>query len=62
MYFNFSCGVHVVGSLLYLIKGSGEVQEWAKVTTKDTEKKDIEGKTNRGYYRSFDEVELEAPQ
>ena len=26
----FSCGVQIAGTLLYLIKGSATVQEWAK--------------------------------
>ena len=43
--FWISCGVHVVGSLLYLVKGSDQEQAWAvpvqekKVITKEIEKK-----------------------
>ena len=50
------------GSLLYLLAGSDEVQDWAVVTTNNEEKEEdteSSGKTNLGYYRSFDEAELE---
>jgi hypothetical protein len=61
----FSCGVHVVGSLLYLLAGSDQVQAWAAITNNKTEEEHVEteannkGQTNLGYYRSFDEAELE---
>ena len=61
----FSCGVHVVGSLLYLFAGSDQVQAWAAVSNNNNEEEHVEieantkEKTNLGYYRSFDEAELE---
>ena len=28
------CGVHILGSLLYLLKGSAELQDWAVAKSK----------------------------
>ena len=62
-----SCGVHIGGSLLYLVAGTDQVQAWAEVT-EDSKKKDVtengneRGEINNGYYRSFGEQELEEIQ
>jgi len=32
--FSLGCGVHVLGSLLYLLKGSAELQDWAVAKSK----------------------------
>ena len=54
--------MHLGGSLLYLIAGSDQVQAWADVTADSDDKEEDtqeRGKKNHGYYRSFDDQELE---